>query len=286
MDIEQLKKFMKNKIESDNLSKKVRDRIKEVQWEKQDAREGFTESFKPLIESQEKVSEEINKQKQETLEQLKANQESMNKNQLALTSGIKQLALAYGAEGEDKGEDEDEDEFKDAKEKLDEYKNPKIINYDIQKNFTEEEIQNLVKMSYKKPMDILNLNNEDLEEILLDTKNQIQSFNGQIASLSKNKEKNKEKIFMKKKLQKTLTKYRDVVKDLYNSNKYKVGTGIFSNNPNQLFNRLELLIGSINAGNDGVIPEFLNIIHILNKNKLINNNKLNSLINNISLNSG
>ena len=193
MDIEQLKKFMKNKIESDNLSKKVRDRIKEVQWEKQDAREGFTESFKPLIESQEKVSEEINKQKQETLEQLKANQESMNKNQLALTSGIKQLALAYGAEGEDKGEDEDEDEFKDAKEKLDEYKNPKIINYDIQKNFTEEEIQNLVKMSYKKPMDILNLNNEDLEEILLDTKNQIQSFNGQIASLSKNKEKIKKK---------------------------------------------------------------------------------------------
>ena len=91
---------------------------------------------------------------------------------------------------------------------------------------------------------------------------------------------------MKKKLQKTLTKYRDVVKDLYNSNKYKVGTGIFSNNPNQLFNRLELLIGSINAGNDGVIPEFLNIVHILNKNKLINNNKLNSLINNISLNSG
>ena len=66
--------------------------------------------------------------------------------------------------------------------------------------------------------------------------------------------------------------------------RFKSGSGItLFNNPNQLFDRLELLIGSLLAGNNGVIPEFLNILHILNKNKSINKEKLNNLIKSISL---
>ena len=44
MDIEEVKKLAKNKIEAEALTKHVRDRIKTVTWEKQNAREGFRES--------------------------------------------------------------------------------------------------------------------------------------------------------------------------------------------------------------------------------------------------
>ena len=55
MDIEEYKKFIKDKINSENLTKKVRNIIKEVKWQKQDMREGFTETFNPLIKSQESI---------------------------------------------------------------------------------------------------------------------------------------------------------------------------------------------------------------------------------------
>ena len=46
MDINEIKTWAKNKIESDDLVKQVRRRIKETAWEKQNQREGFRESFK------------------------------------------------------------------------------------------------------------------------------------------------------------------------------------------------------------------------------------------------
>ena len=46
MDINEIKTWVKNKIESDNLAKQVRRRIKETTWEKQNQREGFSETFK------------------------------------------------------------------------------------------------------------------------------------------------------------------------------------------------------------------------------------------------
>ena len=51
--------------------------------------------------------------------------------------------------------------------------------------------------------------------------------------------------------------------------KTKSGSGIaYSNNPHQLLDRLELLGGSILAGNNGVIPEFSQIAHLLNQMKV------------------
>ena len=50
----------------------------------------------------------------------------------------------------------------------------------------------------------------------------------------------------------------------------KTGTGILHfNNPLQLLDRLELLIGSILAGDNGVIQEFSQIAHLLNQRKVI-----------------
>ena len=55
MDVEEYKKLARNKIEADALTRQVRDVIKITKWQKQNMREGFKETFKPLIESQDSI---------------------------------------------------------------------------------------------------------------------------------------------------------------------------------------------------------------------------------------
>ena len=65
----------------------------------------------------------------------------------------------------------------------------------------------------------------------------------------------------------------------YYKDKEKSGTGIvFFNNPHQLLDGLELLGGSILAGNNGVINEFSKIAHLLNQMKVISKKQLNDLL--------
>ena len=71
MDIEEAKKFARNKIEADALTQQVRDIINITKWQKQDAREGFKETFKPLIKSQESIRKRIDDQQDATIAQLK-----------------------------------------------------------------------------------------------------------------------------------------------------------------------------------------------------------------------
>ena len=63
------------------------------------------------------------------------------------------------------------------------------------------------------------------------------------------------------------------------SNKYKkIGSGVvYYDNPADLLDRLELLGGSILAGNNGIKNEFSKISHTLNKLGVLNNTQLNSL---------
>ena len=65
----------------------------------------------------------------------------------------------------------------------------------------------------------------------------------------------------------------------------KTGTGIIHfNNPLQLLDRLELLIGSILAGNNGVIQEFSQIAHLLHQMKVITKKQLNDFLKKYILN--
>ena len=78
-----------------NLTKQVRCRIKETTWEKQNQREGFSETFKPLISEFEKPEDTKTKniftQNQEMLKnQLAFTEEAINKNK-----AIKKLAEQY-----------------------------------------------------------------------------------------------------------------------------------------------------------------------------------------------
>ena len=67
--------------------------------------------------------------------------------------------------------------------------------------------------------------------------------------------------------------------------KKKIGSGILHfSNPYQLLDRLELLGGSILAGNNGVIQEFSQIAHLLNQMKVITKKQLNDLLKKCILN--
>ena len=81
MNIEETKKIIQNKIQADKAAREVRSQIKTYIHEKQNAREGFTETFKPLIETSEKVKESIDTQQNKLIKQLQ-------ENQLALTAGF------------------------------------------------------------------------------------------------------------------------------------------------------------------------------------------------------
>ena len=95
MDIEETKKIIQNKITADEAARKVRSQIKTYIHEKQNLREGFTETFKPLIETSEKVKESIDTQQNKLIKQLQDNQlaltEGFDKNRLAITSGFDKM---------------------------------------------------------------------------------------------------------------------------------------------------------------------------------------------------
>ena len=93
------------------------------------------------------------------------------------------------------------------------------------------------------------------------------------------------------------TKTVDAIKDYntliqFNDNmrklkfyKEKTGYGIIHfNNPQQLLDRLELLAGSIFAGNNGVKREFSQISHLLHQLKIITKKQLNDLLKKYILN--
>ena len=65
----------------------------------------------------------------------------------------------------------------------------------------------------------------------------------------------------------------------FNSINYKVGKGIyFYNSPQELLKRLELLGGSLAAGKNGVLSEYIQIAHRLRDLGVVTNNQLNALL--------
>ena len=63
--------MQKNKIEAEALTKQVRDIIKITKWQKQDIKEGFKETFKPLIKSQDSIKKVLMSSKMQLLNNLK-----------------------------------------------------------------------------------------------------------------------------------------------------------------------------------------------------------------------
>ena len=327
MNIEEYKKLAKNKIEADTLTQKVRDVIKITKWEKQDMREGFKETFNPLIESQDSIKKSIDEQQNATIEQLK-------KNQLALTDKEKRLEaitsnllaiMSSGKDGKDgdgdgdgdgddddgdgDGDDDDDDddllsssdEEEKFKEKLPPTPEKKLEKkVDIQPEYFDEYLNNkqsidvLKKIGYDKlpsfyfdkDITILasvidsvsNKFNKYMNITLKNTANFHQYPNsGFIEAFPLNENPRKETI-------KNISDFNILSSYLTQLNKlniFKMKTGygmIYFQNPNHLLKRLELLGGSILAGNNGVINEFSKIAHLLNQMKVITKKQLNELL--------
>ena len=183
MDVEETKKIIQNKIEAEAVTKDVRRQIKSYIHEKQNVREGFKDTFKPLIESQDKVKESIDNQQIAMIKQLRENQlaltEGLDKNRLAITQGfdkmddVKKWDLlqlpGYEAIEEEKETEEKEtqasEEPKEAKIKISHRNLNKISRYDM---YPDDDIQiKMNKRDFKKFLE----NNRDLVkkyEITLD----------------------------------------------------------------------------------------------------------------------
>ena len=95
MDVEETKKIIQSKIEAESLTKQVRNEIKSYIHEKQNLREGFKETFKSIIKSQDKIKESIDNQQNAMNKQLQENQlalsEGLGKNRLAITQGFDKM---------------------------------------------------------------------------------------------------------------------------------------------------------------------------------------------------
>ena len=286
MDIEEIKKYSKNKIEADDLTKQVRKQIKETIWEKQNMREGFSETFKPLISQFEKPddpkAQNIFTQNQKMLQNQLALTEGIRANQKAITDGFSQferLADMQELPGVEAIEDE-EDKDDQARAPLPKEDKTPIVKLDLEKNFNEDDIVTLSEFNYRRPNDFYNSNIQDLEKDLEKVNSNIKTLTGQINGRKRNKNPGDEylAVTLLKEVQKeTLMKYRNIMKDYFKSLEYKVGQGLYFS-PQELLNRFELLAGSLAAGNNGVLPEYIQIAHRLRDHGIITNNQLNTLL--------
>ena len=302
MDIEEAKKFARDKIEADDLLLQVRNVIKATKWQKQDMREGFKETFKPLIKSQDSIKKSIEEQQNATIAQLKANQlaltQGLNQNRMAITEGFDKLdevkkwdlAQLPGFEAIEEPKEDDGVLPSTSDE------GPKIAKFtpeDLDRNLMNKEAQDILKVNeyYKLPSEYFEEDVSTIDKVIEDVKEDLEETSKAIKNtavferdsngyfiakpVNKNPRENT-KNFIKK--YNTLSIYAT---NLSNLKYYKTKSGsgmIIFNNPRQLLDRLELLGGSILAGNNGVINEFSQIAHLLNQMKVISNKQLNNLI--------
>ena len=274
-----MKKYSQNKIEADNLIKQVRQKIKETTWEKQNLREGFTETFKPLISQFEKPEDP----KQKNI--FTQNQE-MLRNQLALTEGIRanQKAITDGFNQFERLADMQELPQIENKDEIDPDLNPirqkEILKYNLEKNLDEEDKQVLDLLDYPQPNELLDKDPNEINEIYKIVKKDVKEMGYQIGALKRTKNKTEEQegeLELYNIQQETQKKYKEILDFYLRSLEYKVGQGLFFS-PQELLRRFELLNGSLVAGNNGVLPEYFQISHRLRDLGILTNKQLNKLL--------
>ena len=275
-----MKKYSQNKIEADNLIKQVRQRIKETTWEKQNLREGFTETFKPLISQFEDPGEDSKKQNIFTQNQ------KMLQNQLALTKGLEanQKAITDRFSQFERFLDMQELPQIENKDEIDPDLNPirqkEILKYNLEKNLDEEDKQILDLLDYPQPNELLDKDPNEINEIYKIVKKDVKEMGYLIGALkrTKNKTEEQEKVLELNIMhQETQKKYKEILDFYLRSLEYKVGQGLFFS-PQELLHRFELLNGSLVAGNNGVLPEYIQLAHRLRNLGILSNKQLNALL--------
>ena len=306
MDIEELKKYSKNKIEADDLIKQVRQQIKETIWDKQNKREGFSETFRPLISQFEKPEDPKKKniftQNQEMLRNQLALTEGLEENKKAITHGFSQferLADMKELSGVVSIENDKDDQARAPLPKEDKTPITKEVKAPIAKFNVEYFDRNL---NNKKSQDLLESNGYDhlpsyyfdknVSEIssLIDDVNSDLKITGEKIhntalfdyidgyNLARPKNENPQsKTLNNIEIFNTLSIYSTNLNYLL-MYKQKSGSGMFYSSPEELLKRFELLNGSLAAGNNGVLPEYIKIAYRLRDLGIITNKQLNTLL--------
>ena len=289
MDIQEIKTWAKNKIESDDLAKQVRRRIKETAWQKQNQREGFRESFQPLISQFEKPEDDktrnIYTQNQEMLNNQLALTEGVRANQRAITQGFNQLERLADMQELLQIEGDNQEPSGTEQSKT----TPTL--YDIEKKFNTQDREVLSYLGYPRPNDFLNTNPTRLQEIYGEVINDKNEMGNRIGALKRTKTKteaDKEELDLYTKQHGLLSKYRNILNLYLESLDLQVGKGLvqrgqgiyFYNSPQEVLKRLELLGGSLAAGNNSALSEYIQIARRLRDLGVINNNQLNILLRN------
>ena len=265
-------------------------------------REGFKETFKPLIKSQDSIKKSIDEQQNATIAQLKKNQlalkQGLNQNRMAITEGFDKmdevkrwdLAQLPGFEAIEEPKEDDGVLPSTSKEGL---KIAKFKPEELNRYLMSKQAQDILKVNeyHKLPSeyfeeDVSTINkviddvNDDLEitsQAIKNTAIFTRDPNGYVLAKPVNKNPHENTINF-------INKYN--ILSIYATNlsnlkyyKTKSGSGmIYFNNPQEVLKRLELLGGSILAGNNGVINEFSKIAHLLNQMKVISKKQLNDLL--------
>ena len=159
MNIEETKKIIQNKIQADEAAREVRSQIKTYIHEKQNLREGFKETFKPLIETSEKVKESIDTQQNKLIKQLQENQLALTQgfegNRKAITSGFDKMDEVKKWDLDQLPGYETIEEPEMVYEAADINKKMKILDVRIEKNLdTSDELINLANKAKEKEMKI------------------------------------------------------------------------------------------------------------------------------------
>ena len=255
MDIEEIKKYSKNKIEADNLTKQVRQRIKETAWEKQNRREGFTETFKPLIsqfEKPEDSKENIFTQNQKMLRNQLALTSGLKDNQKAITDGFSQFKRLFDAQDRlsqlDRLADmqelpggvlEEETEQPSIEDSDQSESKPKGEYFDLYQRFKDKDKEEIGKILDENLLlqlgDLLLTNNINLKSNFNEANEKIRSLNGTIAGKKRKENKGQEEedfIIKKRYEQDILIEYKDTIGDILKAReKYQTGQGIFFTPP-------------------------------------------------------
>ena len=215
MDINEIKNFAKYKIESDDLSKQVRRRIKETAWKKQNQREGFRESFQPLISQFEKPEDD------KTRNIYTQNQE-MLKNQLALTEGVRayQRAITDGFKKLDVTERlADMKELPGREENKDDIEpdlNPIRQNlvYNLEKEFDDDEKEILKRLKYPLPNELLDATPDKLEQVYDGISHDTKVAGNRVGALKRTKNKTEDEdieLDLTKKHHEAQNKYKEIL---------------------------------------------------------------------------
>ena len=276
----------------------MRRQIKETTWDKQNKREGFSETFKPLIskfeEPEDSKKENIFAQNQEMLQNQLALTSALKDSQKAITDGFSQFERLA-----DMGEvaplppiEEQSYSEQPDSEQTDVVIPKKLITYNLEKNFTKDDLVYLYHLNYPRPNNFVNVNPKRLQEIYEEVNNEKTVTGNLIGALKRKKNKitevEKLELSEYENQHKILSKYRNILNIYLTSiDLIKVGEGraqlgwginFYFSPPQELIKRFELLNGSLAAGNNGVLPEYIQIAHRLRDLGIITNNQLNTLL--------